>query len=276
MQTSATAFGGAAHQTVAAPIQFKSGSKSIQIGFTNQQLSAHAGSATFWGWLTSTSWVETLRGALPHPLPSSNNHLLPLDKALAFLHGLLSDARTLTHVAYLRRDPLVPELLAIRRVPSQSSLSRFVQGFCSAAMNLHCFRPLWQWGLDRLPSRKEGYTLDLDWTRLLHEDGQQEGVAVGDTKRGMKPCLHPLLAVLAEVRLVVQLWLRPGNTACGNNAEAFFLELWSQLPRHLRLRGVRADAGLPPHDRRLLGEFACRTCWRCRSGWVCPTWWWRN
>jgi hypothetical protein len=187
--------------------------------------------------------VETLRAALPHPRPTSNNHLLPLDKALAFLHGLLADARKLTHVAYLRRDPLVPELLAIRRVPSQSSLSRFFQGFRSAAMNLHCFRPLWQWGLDHLPSRKEGYTLDLDSTRLLHEDGQQEGVAVGYTKRGLKPCLHPLLAVVAEVRLVAQLWLRPGNTACGNNAEAFFLELWNQLPCHIRLRGVRADSG---------------------------------
>lgn len=71
-------------------------------------------------------------------------------------------------------------------------------------MNLRCFRPLWQWGLNRLPSRQEGYTLDLDSTRLLHEDGQQEGVAVGDTKRGLKPCLHPLFAVLAEVRVVVQ------------------------------------------------------------------------
>jgi hypothetical protein len=30
---------------------------------------------------------------------------------------------------------------------------------------------------------------------LLHEDGQQEGVAVGYTKGGLKPCLHPLLAV---------------------------------------------------------------------------------
>ena len=97
--------------------------------------------------------------------------------------------------------------------------------------------------MDRLPSRKEGYTLDLDSTRLLHEDGHQEGVAVGYTKQGIKPCLHPLLAVLAEVRLVAQLWLRPGNTSCGGNVTAFFLDLWENLPRHLRLRGVRADSG---------------------------------
>jgi len=157
--------------------------------------------------------------------------------------GLLCDARKLTQVAYLRRDPVLPQLIGVRRVASQSVLSRFFQGFGSAAANLRCFRPLWHWCVDGLPSRKEGYTLDLDSVRLLHEDGQQEGVRVGYTKRGLKPCLHPLLAVLAEVRLVVQLWLRPGNASCGSNVVAFFLDLWDNLPRHIRLRGVRADSG---------------------------------
>lgn len=66
---------------------------------------------------------------------------------------------------------------------------------------------------------------------------------MGYTTKGLKPCLHPLLAVLAEVRLVAQLWLRPGNASCGNNAAAFFLDLWENLPRRLRLRAVRADSG---------------------------------
>jgi hypothetical protein len=231
------------HQTVAGAFEFKSEGKAITIGFTDQQLSPYAGSAAFWGWLRRLNWTKGLAAALPHPQPTSNNKLLPLEKALAFMHGLLCDARKLTHVAYLRRDPLVPELLGIKRIASQSVLTRFFQGFSSAGQNLRCFRPLWHWGMDRLPSAKEGYTLDLDSTRLLHEDGHQEGVAVGYTRQGLKPCLHPLLAVLAEVRLVAQLWLRPGNATCANNATAFFLDLWENLPRHIRLRGVRADSG---------------------------------
>ena len=89
------------------------------------------------------------------------------------------------------------------------------QGFGSTGENLRTFRPLWHWCLDRLPSQKEGDPVDLDSTRLLPKDGQQEGVQGGDTKQGIKPCLHPLVAVLAEVRLVAQLWLRPGNTSGG-------------------------------------------------------------
>jgi len=231
------------HQTVAGGLNFKSGDKAIALEFTAQRLSPHAGSATFWGWLHPSGWIKALAAALPQEPARSNNQISALAKALAFTHGLLCAARKLTHMAYLRRDPLAPELLNIPRVPSQSTLSRFFAGFDSAAVNLRCFRPLWRWCAERLPSRREGYTLDLDSTRLLHEDGHQEGVAVGYTKRGFKPCLHPLLAVLAEARLVAQLWLRPGNAGCGNNAEAFFLDLWENLPGHIRLGGVRADAG---------------------------------
>lgn len=120
---------------------------------------------------------------------------------------------------------------------------RFFSGFASAGKNLTCFRPLWHWCLDRLPSRPGGYTLDLDSTRLLHEDGHQEGGRTGYTRLGLKPWLHPLLAVISEVRVVAQLWLRAGNATCGNNTTAFFLDLWHNLPQRVRLRGVRADSG---------------------------------
>jgi hypothetical protein len=60
----------------------------------------------------------------------------------------------------------------------------------------------------------DGYALNLDSTRLLHEDGHQEGVAKGYTRMETKPCLHPLLAVLSEVRLVEAFWLRAGNRSC--------------------------------------------------------------
>ncbi len=74
------------------------------------------------------------------------------------------------------RLPVLRNAACIRRVPSQSTLSRFFAGFRSAGANPACFRPLWRWGLDRLPSRRDGYALDLDSTRLLHEDGHHEGV----------------------------------------------------------------------------------------------------
>jgi len=232
-----------AHQTVASKIQFQSADKSIQIEFTDQKLSPHAGTATFWSFVHGSGWMALLEKCLPHPLPKSNNCLQPLCKGLGFIQGLLCGAKKLTHVAYLRRDPMVPEMVGIKRVPSQSVLSRFFQGFSSAGGNLRCFRRLFGWCMERLPSRAGGYALDLDSTRLLHEDGHQEGVKVGYTRVGTKPCLHPLLAVLSEVRLVASFWLRPGDSSCANNIQGFFLDLWENLPRHIHLRVVRADSG---------------------------------
>ena len=78
---------GPLHQTVAEGLEFKCGGKSIAVGFTEQQLSAQAGSAMFWAWLHGTRWAQVLREQLPHRLPASNNHLTPLEKALAFTHG---------------------------------------------------------------------------------------------------------------------------------------------------------------------------------------------
>jgi hypothetical protein len=231
------------HQTVAAKIKFQSAGQSIQIEFTDQQLSPHAGTAPFWSFLHQSGWGELVGRSLPHPVPASNNALPPLTKVFSFVQGLLCGAKKLTHVAYLRRDPMMPAMLGIKRVPSQSTFTRFFQGFTSAGQNLACFRPLFAWALRKLPSKREGYALDLDSTRLLHEDGHQDGVAVGYTRLGTKPCLHPLLAIFSEVRLVAGFWLRAGNSGCANNVEAFFLELWSNLPSHLRVRVVRADSG---------------------------------
>lgn len=224
-------------------LHLNNGQESIAVEFTDERLSTHAGSASFWSWVRGTTAITELERLLPHPKPCSNNHLTPLTKAVCFIHALLCGAEKLTQMAYLRRDPVAPELLGVPRLPSQSTYSRFLAGFGSAGANLRCFRPLWQWTMRQLPSRRDGYSLDLDSTRLLHEDGRQQGVEVGYTRMGTKPCLHPLLAVLGEVKLVVQFWLRPGNCSCSNNAVSFVLDLLNNRPAHIRLRVVRADSG---------------------------------
>jgi len=49
--------------------------------------------------------------------------------------------------------------------------------------------------------------------------------------------------MIAETKLVVGFWLRPGNTRCDNNAVGFTLELLGRLPRYIRIGLVRADSG---------------------------------
>jgi hypothetical protein len=231
-----------AHQTVTEFIKLQTPTESIQIGFTDQKVSGHAGIATFCGFLHWHRFGQLLARVLPHRR-KSEKAIPPADLALGFIAGILAGAEKLAQVAFLRRDLMLAPLLAIRRIASQSTFTRFFQGFKTAGANLGAFRPLWRWSMERLASRPGGYSLDLDSTRLLHEDGHQEGVAVGYTRLGTKPCLHPLLAVLEEAKLVVGFWLRPGNSSCANNIIGFTLDLLANLPKHVRLRVVRADSG---------------------------------
>ena len=229
-----------ANQTVRLDLETKDGVKSMRIGFTDQRLTAHGGLAVWTRFITERRLRAQLRSVLPHA-PTSPNAYDPCDTALGFIGGILCGADKLARVAHLAHDPAVAEVLGIEAVPSQSTLSRFFAR-CgrSAAESLSS---LHRWALEEVPARSEGYTLDLDSFSLLHEDGHQEGVRVGYTRKGIKPCHRPIVAALAEVPQMTHFWLRPGNTACVSGAATFLGDTLARLPAQVRVTLVRADSG---------------------------------
>ena len=66
---------------------------------------------------------------------------------------------------------------------------------------------------------------------------------MGYTPRGPKPSHHPLVAALAEPKLMCGFWLRSGNTAALSNAPHFLDATLSHLPAQVRIGLVRADSG---------------------------------
>jgi DNA-directed RNA polymerase subunit N (RpoN/RPB10) len=195
----------------------------------------------FWSaFLNKRKARQQLDSVLPHR-PSSPNAYLPTDVALGVLGGILCGADKLSRLAHLRSDPAVAQVLGIENVASQSTLSRFFEAFDESASNR--LNSLHLWAIARLPSLRPGYTLDLDSWALLHRDGHQEGVQCGHTPRGLKPCHRPLIACLAEAKLVAGFWLRKGNAQCPEQAPKFLEELLDGLPSHIRVSCVRADAG---------------------------------
>ena len=231
-----------APQTVTNFIKVHNGQETIQIGFTDQRISCHAGVSAFGSFVHWHRFGSVLKKYLPGR--TSPNATAAEDLGLGFMVGILAGAKKLSQVAHLRQDPLLPDLLGIERICSQSAYSRFFKGFKSAPANSQCFGSLWRWSVDRLRARKDGYSLDLDSTQLLHEDGhQKEGVQTGHTARGFKRAYHPLLGILAEAKVVAGFWLRPGNTRCDSNVVGFLEELLARLPRWLKIKVLRADSG---------------------------------
>lgn len=221
-------------------IDTKEGASSIRISFTDQRLTAHGGMIVWSHFLHQKGFRQQLRAVLPHA-PSSPNAYDPTDVALGYIGGILCGADKLSRVAWLQSDAAIAQVLGIEAVASQSTLSRFFGAFnqksCNSLAGLH------RQAIQALASLKGGYTLDLDSWALLHEDGHQEGVAVGYTKRGLKPCHRPLIAGLAQAKMITNYWLRSGNSACINGAAEFLRQTVTGLPRHINVKLVRGDAG---------------------------------
>ena len=212
----------------------------MRIAFTEQRLTAHGGLAAWSAYLSEIGLREQLRAVLPHA-PSSPNAYDPTDTALGFIGGILCGADKFARIAHLAHDPALAEVLGIEAVPSQSTFSRFF-GACERKA-CEALAGLYSWSLRDLPESASGYTLDLDAFALIHEDGQQQGVRVGYTRKGLKPCHRPIVAALAEVPQIANFWLRPGNTACVSNARAFLGQTLAQLPATVKITLVRADSG---------------------------------
>jgi hypothetical protein len=233
-------------QSVTDFIKVKTEQETIKIGFTDQKISPHAGLSAFAGFLIWLGFRSFLGAVLPH---RSKQATCTEDVALGFIVGILSGAKKLAHLAYLRGDAVLAGLFGVEEFGSPSAYTRFFQCFTSAQNNSAHFAELWRWCLQRLSSVAGGYTLDLDSTTLLHEDAHgKEGVRTGYTPKGFRRCYHPLLAVFAEVKLVVGFWLRPGNAGCANNVVAFTIELLGRLPSYIRVGLVRADSGFCQED----------------------------
>lgn len=66
---------------------------------------------------------------------------------------------------------------------------------------------------------------------------------MGYTRQGLKPCHRPLIAGLAEAKLIANYWLRRGDSACVNGAAEFLRQTVAGLPAHIRIGLVRGDAG---------------------------------
>lgn len=229
-----------ANQTVRLQIDTKDGESSIRISFTDQRLTAYGGMAIWSQHLHQRGLRQELREVLPHE-PSSPNAYDPTDVALGYIGGIVCGADKLSRIAWLQSDPAIAEVLGIEAVASQSTFSRFFGVFDQKACNR--LNRLHQKAVHALPSRAEGYTLDLDSWALLHEDGHQEGVRTGYTRLGLKPCHRPLIAALAETKLVAGYWLRRGDSHCVNGAAEFLGQTVTNLPKHIRIGLVRGDSG---------------------------------
>lgn len=213
----------------------------LAIAYTDKPVSG-------WGGLLPVvQYLDRLgvRALLAHALPDgrrSPNQIPVVDIVLAFLASVLTGAQRFAHVARLRDDAVVQAILGVRRMPSAMTVTRYFGGFARSHVE-HLARVLWRFTLARVVVPSLGAVLDLDST-VFERYGQQEGSRKGHNPRKHgRPSHHPLFALLADVKLVLHVWLRSGNAGTARGVCAFLAEALALLPPAVRLYAVRADSG---------------------------------
>jgi hypothetical protein len=112
----------------------------------------------------------------------------------------------------------------------------------------------------------DNLTLDLDST-VMTRYGKPEGAAKGyNPSKPGRLSHYPLMAFVADTRMIANCWLRPGNSASANNARAFLGSTLEHLSGK-KLGLVRADSGFD--EQSLLADLEQRglsISWRSSSG----------
>jgi len=222
------------------------GKAKVKLAQTPRAITPFGGLASFVSFLEQIGYAQQVRAHLPWHLTSPN--AIPLVHTLtAFCVGVIVGARRFAHTEMARADRALHAQLGLERWPGADTVRSFFHRFTQATVQSF-WRPLWVWllGLVRCPAA--GFTLDLDST-VFQRCGHQEGAAKGyNPRRPGRKSHHPLLAVLAEVPLVLHGWLRSGNSGAARGVVAFLSEALALLPLGLRLRCVRADSGFFEDD----------------------------
>ena len=198
------------------------GEKKVVLHQTPRAVTPFGGLSVLIEFLGKIGFAQQISEHLPVHLKSPNA-IDPAQTLTAFLMSVVAGARRFAHTSLLRADRALHALLGMKRFPTDDTIRNLFKRFRQGLV-VQFYEPLWAWQLARLPKHPGGYSLDLDST-VFERYGHQEGSLKGHNPRKHgRPSHHPLIAFLAEAKLVLHAWLRSGNTGSARGCARFWMK----------------------------------------------------
>ncbi|SDY84782.1 IS1380 family transposase [Nitrosomonas halophila] len=210
----------------------------FELRFTDKEITAWDGMGLMKRMLNRTGFDSAME-VCDLPQPGSNRGYSPTQLIVQFMLSVWCGANRFEHSEVTRHDPVLQKLFGFKRMANFKAIMRFFRKF-DQATTMHVFGRLYRWFFGKL--QLNHLTLDLDST-VMTRYGEQEGAARGYNPR--KPgrySHHPLMAFIADARMIANLWLRPGNSHSANNALAFLDDTLDKLGGK-QVALLRADSG---------------------------------
>jgi hypothetical protein len=210
----------------------------FELQFSDKEITAWGGLSLLKRMLDHIGFDVAL-AASQLPPPRSNRGYRPEQLIVQFMLGVWCGANRFEHGEVTRYDTVLQRLFGFTRMANFKAVMRLFRKF-DQPTNDRVFGKLYAWLFGQL--HIDGLTLDLDST-VMTRYGAQEGAARGyNPSKPGRNSHHPLMAFVADTRMVANLWLRPGNTHTANNAKAFLQASLDRLGAK-RVELLRADSG---------------------------------
>jgi hypothetical protein len=211
----------------------------MDIRYTEKPITPYGGLTTVQQFYERSGLQSAIR-ELKLPEPGSNRGYDPVDLIEGFMVSVILGARRLAHSGLLRNDEVIKELFGWKKgMASESTFSRFFAKF-DTDYNDELFTQLNRWWFDKVLLNH--FTVDIDST-VITRYGTQEGVEPGyNPKKSGRGSHHPIIAFAAELKMVIQAWLRSGDSADSTDFKTF-IELLLKTIDGSRIGLLRADSG---------------------------------
>lgn len=174
------------------------------------------------------------------PQKGSNRGYESIDLVEGFMTSVVLGSRRLAHSEYIRQDEVIREIFGWERgMGCASTFSRFFSKF-SVDRNNEVFPTIMKSWFESMAVKK--MTIDIDST-VITRYGKQEEACVGynPTKPG-RVSHHPLMAFCDDLKMVVNAWMRSGDSHSSTNMDEFFTELLEIVPAE-KIGLLRGDSG---------------------------------
>lgn len=212
--------------------------KDIQLSFTDKEITPWGGMSLMSRLLRKMDFQGTLQGA-GVPIQGSNRGYAPGQLIEQFLISVWCGANRFEHLEVTRHDEAIRKIFGYKRMAGHKAFVRYFGKFRQAT-NQRVFQHLYRWFFEKL--HFDNFTLDLDST-VISRYGQQEGARRGyNPQKPGRNSHHPLLAFVADCRMVANCWLRAGDAHTANNFHGFLEDTLDKLSRK-QIGLLRADSG---------------------------------
>lgn len=211
----------------------------FDISYTSKEITPWGGMVFLKQMLQNIGFRELIESNPDLPVSGSNRGYKTSIILEGFITSIWCGANRFLHTEVTRHDAALGKIFDWAHTPGQDTYKRFFSKFTQAT-NQKVSDYFYSWIFDNV--KFDNFTLDID-SSVMTRYGKQEGAKKGynPAKKG-RASHHPLIAFIADVKLVANMWLRSGNTSSANNFLSFLEDTLSKL-KNKTIGLIRLDSG---------------------------------